>query len=146
MIRPVKTMKHAVWVTIFISLFHSLMGEFLFYASLQDLPFMDNNNLSIVAIVITILYALPIVIFFQAGQLKVLLLMLISTPLLTVIVIFLHETLFPITKENFAGVLGFLIIGFNMIFVIFGTILGILIKILVEQRHHSNEDYSENNS
>lgn len=80
-----------------------------------------------------IFYSIPIVIIYKAKQLLSLLMILVFTPICTVLSMFAAGELFPLSGDNLgAGILVLFVIGYNYIFVLLGTSIGVVINILLE--------------
>jgi hypothetical protein len=129
----VNSLSKSIYLTIVLSFMHSILGEAIFYFTYYNDTLLEYWIWFAAFLIIA--YSTPIVYLFKAKYLKLLFLLLIFTPLNSIIMLFVCGKLFPIHEEDFgAGVLGIFLLGFNLLLVIVGTFLGIIINLL--QNHY----------
>lgn len=101
----------------FLSLYHSIVGEIIFFGLYYNVSSL-GNNLDIMSVILVVLYSVPIILLYKSKQLLYLLLILVFTPICTILSIFAAGILFPLGEEDLgAGLLILFVIGFNYLFV-----------------------------
>ncbi|WP_139070724.1 hypothetical protein [Paenibacillus sp. KS1] len=131
--RMINTYPKAILLTFLLSLYLSVVGEIIFYLFYYNDRIFEEK-LEIIGVILVIFYSFPIVILYKTKQLLSLLMILVFTPICTVLSMFAAGKLFPLSEDDLgAGILGIFVIGYNYIFVFLGTSIGVVIKILLKQ-------------
>lgn len=74
----------AIIVTFFLSLYHSIVGEIIFFGLYYNVSSL-GNNLDIMSVILVALYSVPIILLYKSKQLLYLLLILVFTPICTIL-------------------------------------------------------------
>ena len=94
--------------------------------------------------ILVVVYSVPILLLYKARHLLILLLILIFTPICTILSLFAAGELIPLKEDDLgAGILGIYLIGYNCVFIFLGTCLGVVLKIIIEQRRKFNKEIPE---
>ena len=136
----INTYLKAILVTFLLSLYHSIIGEMIFYVFYYNDRIFEEN-LEFIAVILVVIYSIPIVFLYKVKQLLILLMLVVFTPICTILSMFAAGELFPLREDDLgAGMLGLFVIGYNYIFIFLGTSIGVVIKILLKQwRIHKEE-------
>lgn len=135
----VNTFPKAIAATLILSLFHTVVGELLFWLVYYN-PAIFPNYIFFIGIVLIAIYLAPILIVYNGKYLYALLFLIVFTPLLSILSLTVSESLFPLkVEEMHAGILSMTILGYNYIFIIAATILGALTKFIFQQRQKADQ-------
>jgi hypothetical protein len=103
-----------------------------------------KEYLGMAAGILVVVYFVPIVLLYKAKHLLILLLILIFTPICTILSMFAAGELFPLKEDDLgAGILWIFLIGYNYTFIFLGTCLGVVLKIILEQKRKFNKEIPE---
>lgn len=135
----INTYPKAVLMTFLLSVYHSIIGEIIFYVFYYNDRIIEEN-LEFIAVILIVFYSIPIIFLYKVKQLVILFMILVFTPICTILSIFVAGELFPLREDDLgAGMLGLFVIGYNYIFIFLGTGIGVVVKILLKQWRNNKE-------